>query len=134
MLDRFIQDVKTYNILIRNENYKARLLEAYNYLKNEGVKSVEDFTTREGLLVGAFTYDEITIFDRVADREYAKKLTESYDTISKDVQAYVNNPRIGDELASWGRLGETPDRAKLIAEGYILEGLTEEEAHRHFGR
>ena len=132
MLDRFIQDVKTYNVMIRNDNYRARLLEAYNYLKNEGVRSLEDFNNRDGLLVGAFTYDEITIFDRIGDPEYSKKLIGAYDTITVGVASYVNNPNIGDELASWGKLGETPKREEYIEKGYIIEGLTEEEAARHF--
>ena len=134
MLDRFIQDVKTYNVMIRNENYKARLVEAYNYLRQEGIRSLEDFNSRDDLLVGAFTYEEMTIFDRLGDGEYAKKLITAYDVITEQTQAYIKNPNIGDELASWGRLGETPNRENLISQGFILEGLTEDGAKRHFGR
>ena len=54
----------------KNDNYKNRLEEAYNYLKEVGVTSLEDFLNRKGLKDAAFTYDEITIFDRINDKKF----------------------------------------------------------------
>ena len=38
-----ISDIRTYSIMSKNENYKARLFEAYEYLKRENVNSLEEF-------------------------------------------------------------------------------------------
>lgn len=131
-LNYIARDFTTYTILTKNQNYKDRLLEAYNYIKAEGVTSVEDFTTRKGLKVGAFEYDEITIFDRLSDKEYEKLLNDTLSQfeIRKD---YLTTPDIGDQLASWGTLGNTPYRESFIRKGLIVEGLTPEEQQRHFG-
>lgn len=127
-----IKDIRTYSILSRNENYKERLREAYDYTKSIGVTSVEEFTTRQDIKVGAFEYDEITIFDRIVDPEYTKLLASALFNINNSREAYIDNPRIGDELASWGTLGYTPYREQLILSGCITVGLTEEEKNRHY--
>lgn len=127
-----ISDIRTYSIMSKNENYKARLFEAYEYLKRENVSSLEEFKKREDLLVGAFTYDEITIFDRIKNPDYLKEISSAIFNINNHREEYINNPNIGDELASFGKLGYTPKRDKLIKDGYIVEGLTSEEAARHF--
>lgn len=127
-----ISDIRTYSILSRNENYKTRLYEAYEYLKKENVNSLEEFRKRDDLLIGAFTYDEITIFDRIKDQNYLKEISSAIFNINNNREEYINNPNIGDDLASFGRLGYTPKRDKLINEGFIVEGLSSEETARHF--
>lgn len=65
-----VSDIRSFYIMDKNDNYKNRLKEAYNYLKEVGVTSLEDFLNRKGLKDGAFTYDEITIFDRINDKKF----------------------------------------------------------------
>ena len=107
-----LSDVKTAYLLWENENYKNRLREAYNYLKAEGINSLEDFNNREGLKVGAFTYEEMTIFDRIDnDREYLMMLLSTFHICSElQTQKNAKNPTYGDELASWGTLNNTQSR------------------------
>lgn len=124
------RDIKIYTLIKMNENYKSRLKEAYDYIKNVGVESSEDFTTREGLKVGAFTYDEITIFDRIKDEEYLKFLEDVLYALKEGIE-YSKNEKLGDELASWGTLGDTPYREDLIKKGMIIEGLTSDERKKH---
>ena len=127
-----VRDVETYSVMSQNENYSERLKEAYDYIKSVGIKDVEDFKTREGLLVGAFSWDEITIFDRLQNPEYMEAIRHgSISMTSKSFQDKINNPTLGDDLASWGKLGNTPKRDELIQKGVIVEGLTPEEHMRH---
>ncbi len=127
-----VRDVETYSVMSQNENYSERLKEAYDYIKSVGIKDVEDFKTREGLLVGAFSWDEITIFDRLQNPEYMEAIRHgSISMTSKSFQDKINNPTLGDDLASWGKLGNTPKRDELIQKGFIVEGLTPEEHMRH---
>ncbi|MBR5662520.1 MAG: hypothetical protein IKX00_02570 [Bacilli bacterium] len=127
---QLIKDIRTFYIMTRNDNYKDRLLEAYKYLKEVGVTSLEDFKTRKGLKIGAFEYDEITIFDRIQDEEYKNIISNGYYEISS-IEDIVNDKTYGDQLASWGTLGYTPYREKMINDGVIIEGLTPEEKQRH---
>ena len=127
-----VRDVETYSVMSQNENYSERLKEAYDYIKSVGIKDVGDFKTREGLLVGAFSWDEITIFDRLQNPEYMEAIRHgSILMTSKSFQDKINNPTLGDDLASWGKLGNTPKRGELIQKGFIVEGLTPEEHMRH---
>jgi hypothetical protein len=129
-----IKDIRTYHIMMSNQNYYDRLLEAYNDIKNAGIKNLAEFTSKYNRVpVGAFTYYEITIFDRIKDEEYKRAIESAWFAIQNHSREYVEDPVIGDRLASWGRLGNTPFREELISKGYILEGLTEEEANKHFG-
>ena len=129
LCNTILEDMKTYFLMSNNENYKARLREAYDYIKAEGITTVEEFTARKGLKVGAFTYGEITIFDRLQDKTYESFL---YDAIKiKDrYTEYAENPTYGDQLASWGTLGSTPYREQMIASVPLVEGLTPEESKR----
>ena len=127
------KDKITYFGLKNNENYASRLKQAYGYIKSEGINSYEEFKEREGLEIGAFTYDEITIFDRIADPKYLESLEVPVDENDPTVIAFKTNPNYGDELANWGTLGETPGRQELIDKGYISYGMTEEESKKHFG-
>ena len=113
-------------------NYYERLNEAYLEIKRLNIKDYSDFSTREDLKIGAFTYSEITIFDRIRSSEYEKMLVEAWGELHNHTEEYRNQPDIGDRLASWGTLGSTPYRQDLIDEGYIVNGLTKEEANRHF--
>ena len=131
-IKQVISDIRTYSIMSKNKNYRERLYEAYEYLKRENVNSLEDFRKREDLLVGAFTYDEITIFDRIKDPNYLKEIASAIFNINNHREEYINNPNIGDELASFGKLGSTPKRDELIEKGFIINGLTSEEARKHF--
>lgn len=129
----FISDIRTYYIMTGNKNYYERLNEAYLEVKRLNIKDYTDFSTREGLKIGAFTYSEITIFDRIRSSEYEKMLMESWNELHNHTEEYRNKPDIGDCLASWGTLGSTPYREELIDDGYVVNGLTQEEANRHFG-
>lgn len=122
-----IKDIRTFYIMSANENYKDRLFEAYEYLKSEGVQSLEDFKTRKGLKVGAFEYTEITIFDRIKDEEYKEVLRDGFYSLTSGLDDIVNDKTYGDQLASWGTLGKTPYREQMINAGVIIEGLTPEE-------
>jgi len=68
---------------------------------------------------GAFSYYEISIFDRIADSEYVKKLSHTWASLHNQTEEYINDPQIGDKLASWGTLGETPFRQEYIDKGLI---------------
>ena len=129
-LETLITDIRTYEIMSRNENYYNRLKEAHAYLKAEGVLNYEDFSNRKGLKVGAFTYTEMTIFDRFNDEEYKKIVSSGLRKITNHIQEYIDNPTIGDQLASWGTLGKTSYREEMIQNGTIVYGLTEEESTR----
>ncbi len=129
-----IKDIRTYHIMMSNQNYYDRLLEAYNAIRFAGISSLEEFTSKDNVVpVGAFTYYEITIFDRIKDEEYKRALESAWYEIQSRTQEYIDDPEIGDRLASWGKLGNTPFRDDLISKGYIVEGLTPEETERHFG-
>lgn len=109
-INTFLRDMRTYRILRSNNNYRERLLEAYNELKRRGINSLEEFALSQDLIIGAFGYDEITIFDRIARSEYIELLTGAWDDLHNLTEEYINDPHIGDKLASWGTLGETPYR------------------------
>ena len=126
-------DKVTYYGIMHNENYASRLKEAYSYLKFLGINTLEEFTTREGLNVGAFTYDEITIFDRIKNEEYCKVLAGPIDENDYRFLQIKDNPNLGDQLASWGTLGKTPNREDLINRGFVVDGMTANEQKRHFG-
>lgn len=127
-----ISDIKTYNLLIKNENYKERLLEAYEYTKERGFTTYEEFSTAKDNKVGAFTYNEITVFDRLADEEYKNVIATAPFKMDELIERNAKDPQYGDKLASWGTLGKTPFRENLIKKGYIIEGLTAEERAKHF--
>lgn len=129
-LKSIIKDIKIYR-LMQNDNYRKRLKEAYDYIKSINIRDYNDFITRENLLVGAFGYDEITIFDRMRDEDYAHLLADSSFELYNMIYD-INNPTLGDDLASWGKLGYTPKRDELIAKGDIVYGLTSEEQGRHY--
>ncbi len=129
-----ISDIRTYNILTKNENYKERLYEAYEYIKERGFDTYEKFSTATDNKVGAFTYTEITIFDRLKNDEYRETIANAPFIIDTLTQKAIDNPQYGDTLASWGTLGETPFRQKLIDSGDIIHGLTESEIQRKFSR
>lgn len=128
--ETLLNDIRTYQIMTQNENFYNRLKEAHAYLKSEGVLNYEDFANRKGLKVGAFTYTEMTIFDRFNDEEYKKIVSSGWRKITNHTQEYIDNPTIGDQLASWGTLGETPYREEMIQNGTITYGLTQEESQR----
>ena len=132
LLKVILEDMKTYFLMNNNENYKARLREAYDYIKAQGIVSAEQFGETEGLKIGAFTYGEMTIFDRLQDKAYESFL---YDAIRiKDrYTEYAKNSTYGDQLASWGTLGSTPYREQMISSVPMVEGLTPDEQRRHWG-
>ncbi len=126
-----VNDIRTYQIMEQNQNYRDRLYEAYLHIKDMGVETLDDFRTRKGLLLGAFNYYEVTIFDRITDKDYLEVISNAMFTINNCLKDYIENPTIGDSLASWGKLGYTPKRDELISRGDIVYGLTEEEKIRH---
>ena len=123
-----ISDIRTFQLMSNNKNYLDRLYEAYRYIKKEKITTEEKFEYVEERLVGAFTYQEITIFDRLKNEEYKKILEDSWKTIHHGIEMCIEDKEYGDFLASHGRLGYTPKREELIKNGIYVYGLTEEEA------
>ena len=132
-LELFVKDLRTYQILSHNNNYRERLLEAYYDIKVNGINNVEMFISPNNpSKVGAFTFDEITIFDRIKDEKYLSFLETAWFDIHNETESYIKDQSIGDKLASWGTLGNTPYRDEYIEKGLITHGLTEEETNRRF--
>ena len=98
-----ISDIKTYHIMSNNKNYMDRLFEAYEYIKKEKINTYQKFITSESFITGLFNYYEITIFDRLKNEEYKQLIKDSWKNIHKDTDEYIQNPTIGDELASYGK-------------------------------
>lgn len=123
-----LEDIKTYIKITNNKNYKERLLEVYDLLKENNIKNYKEFE-KSKLGIGAFTYTEITIFDRLKEEEYSSLLS-SY---VLELSSLSNLPKdLGDRLASWGTIGNTPYRDTYIKEGFITTGLTEEEKNKFY--
>lgn len=123
-----IQDIRTIQLMERNENYRERLYEAYVFLKR---KQNGELTEQESKAsIGAFNHHELTIFDRISDKEYLTAISMGLSTITNGLEEWVNNKHIGDDLASWGTLGSTPKRDELIDKGHIIFGITEEDRNR----
>ena len=94
------------NELTMNLNTKLNIPlyeQIYQYIKKEKMNTKEKFATAEENLVGLFTYEEITIFDRLKNEEYKNLIKDSWQNIHKDIDRYIENPTIGDELASYGK-------------------------------
>ena len=126
--DLILKDAITYVKLSKNANYKERLLEAYQLLKENNIDTKEKFET-SNLGIGAFTYSEITIFDRLNDEEYSRALAACY----MELRSTENMSHdYGDMLASYGTVGKTPYRDLLIMKGHITTGLTEEEKNKYY--
>lgn len=127
-INQVLQDVKIYMMISSNENYKERLLEAYYVLKENNVNDLETFT-KSNLGIGAFSYSEITIFDRIKDTKYLTMLS----SFRLELLGILNLSKdYGDKLASYGTIGKTPYREKYIKSGWITEGLTEEEKNKFY--
>lgn len=123
-----LEDIKTYIKITNNQNYKERLLEAYNLLNENSIENFEEFNDSK-LGIGAFTYNEITIFDRLKDEKY-NSILSSY---VLELSSLSNLPKdLGDRLASWGTIGNTPYRDTYIKEGFLTTGLTEEEKNKYY--
>lgn len=123
-----IKDIRTIQLMERNENYRERLYEAYVFLKR---KQNGELTEQESKLsIGAFNQYEITIFDRISDKDYLNAISIGLFTITNRLEEWIKNKHIGDDLASWGTLGSTPKRDELIDKGYIVFGITEEDRKR----
>ena len=126
--DLILTDAVTYAKISENENYKERLLEAYYILRENNIDSLEKFESSD-IGIGAFTYNEITLFDRLRDEEYARALA-AFKIKLNEVKDMPKD--IGDRLASWGRIGKTPYRNGYIKNGFITTGLTEEEKNKFY--
>lgn len=112
-----LKDAKTYKLLNINKNYCERLYEAYLTLKENNISNLEEFDN-SNIGIGAFRYDEITIFDRLKDENYASAL----EAHKQDIKGMEELPKdYGDRLASWGTVGKTPYREDLIKRGYIIK-------------
>ena len=122
-----ISDIKTYQIMSNNQNYTDRLFEAYKYIKKEKLNTYQKFITSDNNIVGLFSYYEITIFDRLKNPEYYKLIKNSWRVLHHDIEQNIKNPNLGDELASYGRLGYTPKRKEYIEQGFAVNCLTDEE-------
>lgn len=123
-----LRDAITYLKITKNNNYKERLLEAYYLLKENNIKSYEQFEN-SNIGIGAFTYTEITLFDRIKNENYMSLLS----AFNIEINGLENLPKdYGDVLASYGTVGNTPYRDKYIKEGFITTGLTGEEKNRFY--
>ena len=120
---QLLQDAKNYIMICENDNYKDRLLEAYYLLKKNNINDSETFNN-SNLGIGAFSYFDIMIFDRISDENYKAMLS----AFRLEIMSIPNlSDDYGDKLASYGTIGKTPYREKYIKDGLITEGLTEEE-------
>ena len=117
-LENVLKDLKTYKLMQKNTNYKNRLFEAYRALKNNGIKNKKEYMNKE-VGIGAFTYTELTIFDRLKKDEDYRDLLEAYSLELDSIEDYAED--YGDQLASWGTIGKTPYKEKYIEEGLIEE-------------
>lgn len=126
--DLILNDAITYIKMQKSESYKRRLNEAYMILKQKGINGYEEFE-KSNTGIGAFTYTEITIFDRIKNEDYYRALSSFYLEVGTAIETKEN---LGDMLASYGTVGETPYREGLIRKGYIVEGLTEEEKNKFY--
>ena len=122
-----ISDIKTYQIMSNNQNYADRLFEAYKYIKKEKLNTYQKFITSDNNIVGLFSYYEITIFDRLKDSEYCELIKGSWGELHRYMEQNIKNQNLGDELASYGRLGYTPKRREYIEKGLIVNCLTDDE-------
>lgn len=117
-----LRDAITYIKIIKNSNYKERLLEAYHLLKDNGIKSYDQFKNNK-LGIGAFTYTEITIFDRLNDENYMSLLA----SFAIEIDGIENLPKdYGDVIASYGTVGRTPYRDEYIEKGFIVAELKDD--------
>ena len=122
-----ISDIKTYYIMSNNQNYFDRLFEAYKYIKKEKLNTYQKFITSDNNIVGLFSYEEITIFDRLKNSRYSELIKCSWSELHRDIEESIGNPSLGDDLASYGRLGYIPKRREYIEKGFIVNSLTDEE-------
>lgn len=109
-IDLILSDAVTYIKIRKNENYKERLLDCYYTLKKSNINAQEEFE-KSNLDLGAFTYEEITIFDRLKDENYSRALASYYIEIGS---TYDLPKDYGDRLASWGKVKSTPHKEKYI--------------------
>lgn len=92
-----LSDLKTFKIILMNQNYGTKLRDMYKYYKSFKINSYEDFC-KVSYKFGGFTYDEVTIFDRITNSKYRNLLSTTLYQLDNEVMEYVNNPKIGDEL------------------------------------
>lgn len=105
-IDLILKDAITYAKMNKDDNYKERLLEAYYVLRKKHIKNLEEFqNTDTG--IGAFNYEEITIFDRLVNEDYSRALASFY----IELKGLENMPKnFGDLLASYGTIGKIQKR------------------------
>ncbi len=110
-----LKDIVTFIKIQQNENYKERLIEAYYELQNYNINSAKELEN-SNTGIGAFTYAELTIFDRLADEEYYRIIS----SFIIELNSALNIPEdYGDILASYGTIGDTPYREEYIKKGFI---------------
>ena len=108
MANQLIKDIRLAKIVNENENYNARLYEAYLRVKELNITSKEEFLARKKESgIGTFYFEEIMYYDRIQDYDYKKLVTTGWDTIHDLTEAIIKAPDIGDRLASYGTLGKT---------------------------
>lgn len=130
-LIEFATHMKVAAMINTNENYNNRLHEAYLKLKSNNVNSYELFLEKN-FGIGAFTYYELTFFDKINNPEYKSTVMNCMFDIFEGKKAAEAKVDYGDRLASWGTIGNTPYRQAMIDRGDIVEGLTPEETTRHY--
>lgn len=97
-----IIDIRTYRIMSSNRNYEERLFEAYKYIKKEKLNNKIDYTLHsEQAKTGTFTYEEISIFDRLRNKEYKELIETSWEMIHDQIELYVNDQEIGDRIIGY---------------------------------
>ena len=108
MANQLIRDIRLAKIVKENENYNARLYEAYLRVKELNINTKDEFTARKKESgIGTFSFEEIMFYDRILDLDYKKLVTTGWDTIHDLTEAIIKTPDIGDRLASYGTLGKT---------------------------
>ena len=81
-----LSDVKAAYFLWKNENYKKRLREAYDYIKAEGVNSLEEFKKRKEKLLSTpnILGNNLYILLEEIDKEHEMLSKQYIETLSKE--------------------------------------------------
>ena len=97
-----IIDIRTYRIMSSNWNYEERLFEVYKYIKKEKIHNQLDYILySEQTKTGNFSYEEITIFDRLKNKEYKELIENSWEMIHNQIELYINDQEIGDRIIGY---------------------------------
>ena len=118
-------------IMIRqNENYNLRLHEAYQIFIDNNIESYSMFLDNK-LGIGAFTYYELTFFDKINNPEYEKIVTNGMLEIMEGKNWAEKLEDLGDRLMNTNRVGYTSYRQATVDRSDLVQSLTNDEISEH---